>query len=724
MEEITTQIKTLLEGKKNILIVSHQKIDGDGLSSMLVLKKLFERMDKEVTALSMDDIPEIYHFLPGVNEVERTLRSSNDFIISLKTEGVEVDKLKYSVDGDTLNIVVSPKKGVFAPENIAARQAIGKYDLIFVLDSGDLEHLGTFYEEHTEMFYETPIVNIDHHTTNTAFGQMNIVDVMAASTTQIVYQLTREMMNGEESLQNFFDANIATLLLTGLIVDTGSFQHTNTSPKSLELAADLIEMGARQQEIIQNIYKTKQLSTLKLWGRVLAKIEEDPIHKIVWSTITKEDLQETGASVEEAEGLIDELMTNAPGAEIVALMKNSFDGAMTCSLRSTNVTIDTLPVANHFGGGGHKQASGFKQKGHNFNLFTADVIEFIEKYQEERLGLAEDDVAMLREEYNAKQKQREVTSQHKYEEVKGSEKLDIISEISEKAEEGRVEIRRVEANKKAEGQRVESPKSEVESPKKHHPKQQKQSVNTDKTEQHQVQQPAKKHHPQQQKQGEKKLQTQPAVKKEEVSIQVETPMLVNQADVVDISSEAPVEVTSVVQTPVGQEVPIMKESPADAPSEQVPVAQEASSVAQIPAVESVLEARQEVAIEPVFEDYEATTADETNFLESVPQETSQMASVETSYQADPVQQQAPQYSEEQMAQYQAYQAQQAQYQQQHVQYAQQQAQPVQQQQTQVTKEQAGQYAQYYAQQLHQMNPQTPEYAQVYQYYSYYAQMAQ
>lgn len=724
MEEITTQIKTLLEGKKNILIVSHQKIDGDGLSSMLVLKKLFERMDKEVTALSMDDIPEIYHFLPGVNEVERTLRSSNDFIISLKTEGVEVDKLKYSVDGDTLNIVVSPKKGVFAPENIAARQAIGKYDLIFVLDSGDLEHLGTFYEEHTEMFYETPIVNIDHHTTNTAFGQMNIVDVMAASTTQIVYQLTREMMNGEESLQNFFDANIATLLLTGLIVDTGSFQHTNTSPKSLELAADLIEMGARQQEIIQNIYKTKQLSTLKLWGRVLAKIEEDPIHKIVWSTITKEDLQETGASVEEAEGLIDELMTNAPGAEIVALMKNSFDGAMTCSLRSTNVTIDTLPVANHFGGGGHKQASGFKQKGHNFNLFTADVIEFIEKYQEERLGLAEDDVAMLREEYNAKQKQREVTSQHKYEEVKGSEKLDIISEISEKAEEGRVEIRRVEANKKAEGQRVESPKSEVESPKKHHPKQQKQSVNTDKTEQHQVQQPAKKHHPQQQKQGEKKLQTQPAVKKEEVSIQVETPMLVNQADVVDISSEAPVEVNSVVQTPVGQEVPIVKESPADAPSEQVPVAQEASSVAQIPAVESVLEARQEVAIEPVFEDYEATTADETNFLESVPQETSQMTSAETSYQADPVQQQAPQYSEEQMAQYQAYQAQQAQYQQQHVQYAQQQAQPVQQQQTQVTKEQAGQYAQYYAQQLHQMNPQTPEYAQVYQYYSYYAQMAQ
>ena len=142
MEEITTQMKTLLEGKKNILIVSHQKIDGDGLSSMLVLKKLFEQMDKEVTALSLDDIPEVYHFLPHVNEVERTLRSSNDFIISLKTDGVEVDKLKYSVDGDTLNIVVSPKKGLFTPENITARQAIGKYDIIFVLDSGDLEHLG------------------------------------------------------------------------------------------------------------------------------------------------------------------------------------------------------------------------------------------------------------------------------------------------------------------------------------------------------------------------------------------------------------------------------------------------------------------------------------------------------------------------------------------------------------------------------------------------------
>ena len=92
---------------------------------------------------------------------------------------------------------------------------------------------------------------------------------------------------------NLIDEDIATLLLTGIITDTGSFQNANTTPKSFAVAAQLISYGARQQEIIQHIYKTKQLSQLKLWGRILSKIQTDDSHKIVWSVVTQQDFRDT-----------------------------------------------------------------------------------------------------------------------------------------------------------------------------------------------------------------------------------------------------------------------------------------------------------------------------------------------------------------------------------------------------------------------------------------------
>jgi phosphoesterase RecJ-like protein len=353
-------------------------------------------------------------------------------VISVQCENAEVDKLKYSLEDDLLNIVITPKRGVFHPENISSKKAVENYDLIIVLDSGDLEHLGTFYEENTEMFFKTPVVNIDHHVSNTGFGQINFVDVTAASTTHILYKILKLL---EPDFKENLSSEMATLFLTGLIVDTGSFQHTNTSPSALELAADLIEAGAMQQEIIQNVYKTKQLSTLKLWGRILAKIEEDSVHKLVWSTITKEDLLETGAEAEDAEGLIDELMTNAPGAEIVALLKDSkSEGVLSASLRSTSVAVDTLPVAQHFGGGGHRQASGFKQHGDNFNLFVADVVSFMRSYQKQRLDLTDEEIAYQRKLLQEKRVKYLDIKKEKVEELPSvqKEKIDIVSEITPK----------------------------------------------------------------------------------------------------------------------------------------------------------------------------------------------------------------------------------------------------------------------------------------------------
>ena len=106
------------------------------------------------------------------------------------------------------------------------------------------------------MFYETPVINIDHHASNNDFGQINLVDVVAASTTEVLYKVLLEAEQKYE--KKLITEDVATLLLAGIITDTGSFQHANTSPKSMEVSAELLDLGARQQEIIKNIYKTKK----------------------------------------------------------------------------------------------------------------------------------------------------------------------------------------------------------------------------------------------------------------------------------------------------------------------------------------------------------------------------------------------------------------------------------------------------------------------------------
>jgi phosphoesterase RecJ-like protein len=173
---------------------------------------------------------------------------------------------------------------------------------------------------------------------------------------------------------------LATLLLTGLITDTRSFQNPNTTPRSLEVAAELLEKGARQQEIIQNIYKTKPLSTLKIWGRALNHIQMDPAARIVWSAISKEDLAEMEANSKETHGILDELISTIPDADVYVLFTELEGGGLKASMRSS-AAIDVSQLAGRtYGGGGHARASGFKVA--SFDNFQLQVIECIQKLKE------------------------------------------------------------------------------------------------------------------------------------------------------------------------------------------------------------------------------------------------------------------------------------------------------------------------------------------------------
>ncbi|MBD3329961.1 hypothetical protein GF354_00350 [Candidatus Peregrinibacteria bacterium] len=383
------QIIELIKRKKRILILPSSPIDGDSLGSAVALYLALKKLDKEVTVVCIDPVPDVLKFLPHSNIVGSEISSSKDFIITLDSKKTEVDSIKSNIEKDKVNIIITPKDGAFSEEDVSFNKGKIEYDLVFTVDCAELSQLKKIYEDNVELFHQIPVVNIDHHISNTHYGKVNYVDIMASSTAELLVPILEKLGHSEK--KDLLDTDIATLLLAGIITDTGSFQNANTTPKSFEVSAKLVSYGARQQEIIQHVYKTKQLSQLKLWGRVLSKIQTDEKYRIVWSTVSKQDILDTGSSEDETGGIIDELMTNAPGAEIVLLIKEKSDDSVSVSLRTTTPSVNSSKIAEEFGGGGHTQAAGFSFTGISLKDVEYKVINYIRELQVSRLGLDDEE---------------------------------------------------------------------------------------------------------------------------------------------------------------------------------------------------------------------------------------------------------------------------------------------------------------------------------------------
>ena len=395
---LTEQAKNLIEKSSNILLVAHAKMDGDTLSATIAMHLLLQKLNKKTTVACADAVPEVYSFLPETNIMTREIDGGNNFVISLDCSEKKVKKLHWKMEGDQLKIILSPEQLPFVAENVSFGEQ-SSFDLIISLDAADREQLGSIFEENTELFSSVPVLVFDHHASNPGFGNINIIDTKAASTTEVLFHFLPILL-GEE-WKKMIDPDIATLLLTGIITDTGSFQNPNTTPRSLEVAADLADLGARQQEIIRNIFKTKNIETLKLWGRVLSKIKSDPIHRLLWSTVSKDDLLDTGAKTEDLDGIVDELLATAPGMEIVLLIKEREDGVISTSVRTTTPLCDAAEFAGHFGGGGHTQAGGFKIRGSKpFEVVVGEVISEAQNFQKERLQIITPEEELAKEEEN------------------------------------------------------------------------------------------------------------------------------------------------------------------------------------------------------------------------------------------------------------------------------------------------------------------------------------
>jgi len=311
------QIYHQWEKAKSILLVFPADWNGDAVASALGLGVFLKNLGKEVEIVSQlnNQARPLLSFLPTYGSIQTGLINLRRFIVSLNISQAKVSQIKYSIDNDQLNFIVSPASGWFKPDDVTTRAGEFKYDLIITLGVTDLENLGKIYDDNVEFFYKTTVINIDHHAGNEDFGQVNFIDLNAIATAEIIFYLLK---NHRPELIN---EDIATCLLAGIIQQTRNFKTANLTPRVLLTTSQLIQMGARREEIITNLYRSRDLNSLKLWGKVLSNLRSEKNNELLWSKLTQNDCREISFSEEGLAEIIDELIINVPSAKLVVILK-------------------------------------------------------------------------------------------------------------------------------------------------------------------------------------------------------------------------------------------------------------------------------------------------------------------------------------------------------------------------------------------------------------------
>ncbi|NCF75000.1 MAG: hypothetical protein GWO87_00745 [Xanthomonadaceae bacterium] len=297
------KIESAIQSAKNILIIAHQRPDGDALGSIFAIKKYLEKKRKNY---------QIY--IEGDNNYK---------------------------DMPFLNFVSFDKKKINRK----------RFDLVITLDCGNLEHTGL-----EKIINNLKIINIDHHISNNNFGNINLVDSGASSTTEILTKFFKTI--------NFeIDKDTASALLLGILTDTNNFSNKGTSREAFEISSYLLKKGANIAKFNHNNYKNKEIDTLKFWGKPFERIEKNREYNFAYTVIPKNEMRkaEEDGFIEKIEDLVN-FFNNLKGPNFVMILKEQ-ENNIKVSLRTTKENINLSYFANFFNGGGHKKAAGFTING-------------------------------------------------------------------------------------------------------------------------------------------------------------------------------------------------------------------------------------------------------------------------------------------------------------------------------------------------------------------------
>ncbi|MES2208837.1 MAG: bifunctional oligoribonuclease/PAP phosphatase NrnA [Chloroflexota bacterium] len=302
---VPTSVVARLVNARNALVVSHENPDADTLGAALGIREILAARGVPATLVCADVPPPLYNFLPGI--------------------------LEFRTDPDLKE----------------------SYDLLVIVDCGSLDRVGAVRDRHPDLFAALPTVVIDHHASNGAAGPSDWVDPGSAATCEMVALLAAALGTPLTSGAGA----LATALMAGIVMDTATFAHPNATPRTLAVSAALVEAGAPLAEISRLLYRSKPDAQLRLFGRVLDRLQSSAGGLVIHSTLTTADVTEIGALSSHSEGIID-LLSQSEVAEVAILFKEAGPTTTRISVRTKPGGVDATVLTGLFGGGGHARAAG------------------------------------------------------------------------------------------------------------------------------------------------------------------------------------------------------------------------------------------------------------------------------------------------------------------------------------------------------------------------------
>lgn len=305
-----------LNKAKRALVVLPPNANEDITGAAFAIFLFIKRLDKEVILLSdAIDLKKRFSFLPDISPIKNNLGGEQSFAIAIDTSQKALEEVSYQQDANKVKIFLKSKGELYSPEDLSFETERTPYDLIILVGAKDMDDLGELFERNSDVFFETPKVNIDNHPGNKYFGSINLVDINAASVAEVMAGIL------EEFETDLIDEDIATCLFSGIVAKTKSFQHPQVTPALFLKASSLMAKGARQQEIVKALFKTKPLSLLKLWGRSLARAKD--LGEFALAVLTLEDFEKSEAETELLPLVFKELMENFSNKKYVALLNEN-----------------------------------------------------------------------------------------------------------------------------------------------------------------------------------------------------------------------------------------------------------------------------------------------------------------------------------------------------------------------------------------------------------------
>ena len=331
------QIEKILSSAENPLILLPQNPTGDAIGAGWSLYFFLIKNKTKPTIAFYDpaDRNKQFDFLPQPKNIRNNMLGSRDFILSFKTDRNKIMSVRTEEKKDETLIYITPEHGSIDPRDFSFTPAKFKYDLLICLNAPDKESFGKIFEENPDMFFEIPIVNIDHHSTNDNFGQINVVNITASSTSEIVYNLIQQI-----APKNLTE-KIATCLLTGIISATRSFQSKKTTPSALKISSELMDRGANQQEIVRHLYKTQPFNILKLLGRVMSKLKWNDQLKLVWATVSIEDFVQSRTEPNDLPTILEKIQNNYESGKIFLILYLKKPGVIKGLLKIPDLKMPT-----------------------------------------------------------------------------------------------------------------------------------------------------------------------------------------------------------------------------------------------------------------------------------------------------------------------------------------------------------------------------------------------